>query len=108
MRQEDRARAGGHGEVRSASDSQRNEHQGNCDEGGGVLHHVATGLALPIGLVRLNKQSSASKLGSPEERDREKVRHLPQEQDGEQDQRGSVDASRDRGPSDERRDGSGN
>ena len=36
------------------------------------------------------------------------MRHLPQEQDGEQHQRGRVDASRGRGPSDERRDGSGN
>lgn len=87
---------------------ERNEHQGNGDERGGVLHYVEARRAVAAGLVRLNHQSGARKLTHPEERDREKVRHLPQEQGSEEEQPRNVDNSRGRDLSDERRDRSGN
>ena len=78
------------------------------DERDRVLDDVAARLAVPARLIRLNDQTGARVLLAAEERDGEKVWHLPEEHHREEQHAGHIEAFCRRRPPDERRNRSGN
>ena len=93
-------------EIDGACDAEGNEQKRHRHQYRGVPNDVAPRPALVIWLIRLHLQPGPSKFLAPNQADGEKVRHLPQKHDCEEQNAGQVEATGRRGPADERRNGS--